>query len=113
MRKSERVALVCAVVPVSVGALLGVYTLHGPVLHTPVVVTIPDAVMNVVAGDLTIGYYNALVPDVILLTEVGKDDAATLPHEMLHYSHPDWSECEVSTYLYSTTGLIDGYHGRC
>jgi hypothetical protein len=99
---------------VSVLATLGGYTLHGPILSEPVVITFPDAVLGVLCHG-AIGCYLPALPDFILLNEYGKRDPAALPHEMLHYTHPDWSECEVSTYLYSTTGLTDGYHvnGEC
>src|SRR5688572_9985981 len=107
LRKSEKVAAIVALVPVSMGAMLGVYTLTGPVLHTPIVATLSDAVVRLVRGEAVRCYRSAL-PDLIVLS----DDAtpATLPHEMLHYAHPDWSECVVSTYLFDTTGLEDGYH---
>lgn len=113
-RRSERIAFYFALVPTTMLALLGIYMLSGPILHRPVVVTVPDSVMHVWCGDF-VGCYKIALPDIIVMTQKGVDNPSTLPHEMLHYNYPSWSECEVSTYLYSTTGLQDGYHknGDC
>lgn len=112
LRKIEKVVAFIAGGTVSVAGLLGVYTLSGPVLDAPIVLTIPEGVMDIVGGEHTSGLYVKSLPDFIFLTPQGEADDATLPHEMLHYVHPTWTECEVSDYLYSITGLVDGYHGR-
>jgi hypothetical protein len=115
MRRSEKIASVIAGISLSSAGLLGVYTLSGPVLAAPIVVTIPDAVMGVLCNADTVGCYLPALPDFILLTPKGAAHPATLPHELLHYAHTEWSECEVSNYLFETTGLRDGYqkNGEC
>lgn len=89
-------------------ALAG-YLAHGPFGSEPIVLTVPDSVMGVVCGEAW-GCYRPVLPDLIVLSATGAQDDATLPHEMLHYAHPGWTECEVSNYLFETTGLTDGYY---
>lgn len=104
-----KVAAWCAGVSVGLCGILGAYVAHGqPVGSSPVVLSVPDAVMDVVCSPTAIGCYLSGLPDFVWL---GPDaDDATLGHEMLHYLHPQWSECEVSEHLYSTTGLKDAYN---
>lgn len=113
MRRVEKVASIVTGTLVGTFATLGVYTAHGPVLSAPVIVTVSNDVMSAVCGPNTLGCYRNGLPDFIVLSEAGLNDAATLPHEMLHYAHPEWSECEVSNHLFDTTGLSDGYRGEC
>lgn len=109
MRKIEKVVSIATSALVGTFGMLAVYTAHGPVLSEPVVVTVPDSVMGAVCG-YAWGCYRTSLPDLIILSETGSRHDATLPHEMLHYEHPTWTECEVSDHLYETTGLTDGYH---
>lgn len=94
--------------------LLSTYAHHGPVGHNPIVWVVPDSILFVVCPG-TWGCYHHALPDLIMLSQTGSEHPATLPHEMLHYSYPNWSECEVSDYLFTTTGLSDGYkvNGDC
>lgn len=112
MRKIEKVVSIATSALVGTFGMLALYTAHGPVLSEPVVLTVPDGVMSMWCGEAWGCYQNAL-PDLIVLSETGAKYDATLPHEMLHYTHPEWSECEVSNHLYATTGLTDGYWGTC
>lgn len=113
MRKIEKVVSIVTGSLVASFAVLAGYTVHGPVLSEPVIVTVPDSVMNVVCGVNAYGCYRTSLPDLIVMNPDGAAHPATLPHEMLHYEHPTWSECEVSDYLVETTGLRDGYRGEC
>ena len=36
-------------------------------------------------------------------------NATTVAHETLHYEHPTWTECEVSSTL-AAQGLYDSYY---
>lgn len=112
LSRTERIAGVIATLSVGSAGLFGVYTLNGPVLSDPIVVSVSDAAMDVICAD-AIGCYRPALPDFVFISESASD--ATLPHEMLHYEHPEWSECEVSNHLLETTGLRDNYqrNGEC
>jgi hypothetical protein len=112
LSKIEKIAGVIATLSVGSAGLLGVYTFTGPVLSDPVVVNVSDAAMDVICPG-AIGCYRPTLPDFVFISESASD--ATLPHETLHYEHPEWSECEVSNHLLETTGLRDNYqrNGVC
>lgn len=109
-----KIAAWVAGVSVSLLSGLALYGAHGPIGSEPIVLTLPTQVMDVVCPE-TRGCYKVSIPDFILLTEKGVSNGVTIHHETLHYNHPDWSECEVSNYLFETQGLSDSYHdeGAC
>lgn len=115
MRRIEKVVSIATSALVGTFGMLAVYTAHGPVSHTPIAVVIPDAVMNVACGENTVGCYLPWMPDFIWLNDYGVTHPTIIAHETLHYEHPQWSECEVSNYLFETTGAKDfyQYEGGC
>ena len=106
MRKSER-RLAKAVVPVAaLATALPLYMWHGPFGTAPVVVR------TTLIGENYQGRYVPYLPDFIFVQPDA--NATTVAHETLHYEHPTWTECEVSSTL-AAQGLYDSYHktGEC